>query len=215
VTTSNTAPRGRPRDSRINETILAATVRLIGEHGYHGVSLEAIAAEAGVTRPTIYRRWATKALLAGEALNSARPALAVPADQGSLRGDLLAMILDDHRMVQSESGVVLGIAFTARHDPELGAALGRRLDHEYRARFDTLVDRAIARGELVERPDTVSVCLSLDSLILGTLLRRQEPPDVEVLTGFVDTLLLPALHAARHRDPVPRHDLDLDSGDVT
>ena len=73
-----------------------------------------------------------------------RAALVAPQDQGSLRGGLLAMIVDDHRIMQGEGGVVLGIAFTARHDAELGAALGRRLDHESRARFEVLVDRAVA-----------------------------------------------------------------------
>ena len=70
---------------------------LIGEVGYDRATVEAIAHRAGVSKPTIYRRWpGGKEEIVVEALRAKRAAGAVLPDTGSLRGDLLAM-LDDGR----------------------------------------------------------------------------------------------------------------------
>ena len=89
-----TVPRsrgpGRPRDARHDQAILAATLRILQEKGYGGLTIEGVAARAGVGRPTIYRRWPSKpALVVAALVQSAR--LAVPVlDTGSLRRDLIA-----------------------------------------------------------------------------------------------------------------------------
>lgn len=54
-------PRGRPRNPDSDQLIIAATLRLLAEHGYDRCSIEAVADEAGVTRATVYRRYPTKA----------------------------------------------------------------------------------------------------------------------------------------------------------
>ena len=78
---------GRPRDPEVDRAILSATLRLLGEQGYAGMSVDAVAAAAGVGKTTIYRRFATKADLATAAVASmidehARPP-AVPGDMRS------------------------------------------------------------------------------------------------------------------------------------
>ena len=59
------APRapGRPRDARADSAILDATLRLVGSVGLGGLSMDAVAATAGVSKATIYRRWASKEAL--------------------------------------------------------------------------------------------------------------------------------------------------------
>ena len=61
-----------------DEAILAATLAILQERGYQALTIEGVAAAAGVGRPTIYRRWPSKPALAVAALvHSSR--LAVPA----------------------------------------------------------------------------------------------------------------------------------------
>lgn len=59
---------GRPRDPGLDATILEATCRLLTRRGYSQVTIADIAAEAKVTRPTIYRRWSGKLQLVSDAL---------------------------------------------------------------------------------------------------------------------------------------------------
>ena len=52
---------GRPRDVRNDTRILEATSAILFEKGYAGLTIDGVAAAAGVSRPTIYRRWPSKA----------------------------------------------------------------------------------------------------------------------------------------------------------
>src|SRR4051794_14879902 len=57
---------GRPRDPRVEDAVRVATLELLVEEGYQATSIQAIARRAGVSAPTIYRRWANKAELIEE-----------------------------------------------------------------------------------------------------------------------------------------------------
>jgi AcrR family transcriptional regulator len=104
ATTTTTAPtgtsaqqpahptRGRPRDPSRGEAILKATIELLAEVGYEGTSIDAVAARAGVSKPTIYRRWPDgKEQLVSAAVASCKEDAPVP-DTGTLRGDLVALL---------------------------------------------------------------------------------------------------------------------------
>jgi AcrR family transcriptional regulator len=54
---------GRPRDPQVDAAIRAATLELLVEQGYHATSIQAIGRRAGVSAPSIYRRWSSKAEL--------------------------------------------------------------------------------------------------------------------------------------------------------
>src|SRR5438270_13397384 len=54
---------GRPRDPRVDEAVRAATLELLVEDGYQATTIQAVARRAGVSAPTIYRRWSNKAEL--------------------------------------------------------------------------------------------------------------------------------------------------------
>ena len=64
------AARGRPRSARIHDAVLTTTLRHLAERDYAGMSVNAIAAELGVSKRTIYLRWATKVDLATAAVTS-------------------------------------------------------------------------------------------------------------------------------------------------
>src|SRR6266508_3030865 len=67
--TGHAAP-GRPRDPSIEGRVLEIALRHLAEHGYEGLSLAAVAEEAGTTRSALYRRWPGKAELATGAIAS-------------------------------------------------------------------------------------------------------------------------------------------------
>ena len=82
---------GRPRDASRDEAILTATVALLRRRGYPGLTIEGVASEAGVGRPTIYRRWASREALVLDAAATLVPQPDVP-DTGSVRDDLIALM---------------------------------------------------------------------------------------------------------------------------
>ena len=81
----------RPRDSRIDDGLLEAWRALAGEQPYDEITMESIAARAGVGKPALYRRFPNKAQLAFVATvsDSAPPEV---ADRGDLRGELLECV---------------------------------------------------------------------------------------------------------------------------
>lgn len=62
--------RGRPRDAGLDAVILAAALELFIAHGITGMSMEQVAKRAGVGKPTVYRRWATKEQLVADAIEA-------------------------------------------------------------------------------------------------------------------------------------------------
>ena len=119
-TPPESARRGRPRSRGYDEAILDATLRLLGELGYARMSMDAIAAEAGVSKPTIYARYRGKADLATAALRHLRETGA-PAATGDLRADLVAQLRQLRENVERLSlSSLVGTCLTEQvHNPEL------------------------------------------------------------------------------------------------
>src|SRR5947207_13623068 len=97
----NHAPRnGRPRSAHIDDAVLKTTLRHLAERGYAGMSINAIAAELGISKPTIYLRWPSKVDLAAAAVTSLH--VDQPEDPtGDLRADLIAHVRRVHRVLQT------------------------------------------------------------------------------------------------------------------
>ncbi|MFI7661669.1 TetR/AcrR family transcriptional regulator [Micromonospora parva] len=94
MTSTADAPRspGRPRSIRADEAIIEATLDLLAEGStIEALSIEAIAARAGVGKATIYRRWAGKDALLLDALRRLKGVLAQPAGH-SVRDDLVLLV---------------------------------------------------------------------------------------------------------------------------
>src|ERR1700691_1881023 len=90
---SGAAPgRGRPRSEAADRAILRAATELLAERGLAGMSMEEVAARAGVGKATIYRRWRSRGALALDAFMAEFQALQPLPDTGTLRGDLLAAL---------------------------------------------------------------------------------------------------------------------------
>lgn len=119
---------GRPRDSRIDAAIVAATRELILETGYPRLSLSAIAARANTTTAAIYRRWSGKAQLVHEAVLFAEsvPAIDHPGD---MRDEIRALV-ETIRVIFDRPEVRMalpGLIADTVADPELHAMMIGRL----------------------------------------------------------------------------------------
>ena len=185
------APRGRPRSQEADRAILTAARDLLAERGLAAMSIEEVAARAGVGKATIYRRWPSKGLLALDAfVASFREEQPLP-DTGSLRDDLLAALHAWVRAVtQTAMGPMLtGLIAEAQHDPELRGAWRDRVLEPLRTQHRIMLDRAIARGEITASVDQ-DVVLDLffgaaeHRLLLGHL-----PITGEFIAEVVDTIL--------------------------
>jgi AcrR family transcriptional regulator len=144
--------RGRPRSPEIDRRVLDAALSLMAREGYARMSIDAVAAEAGVTRPTVYLRHAGKAELATAALAAYRE-LDRPRDSGDTRADLIARLRHFRRGVERPNGMaMLGTVLAEEpHTPELLELWRERLVEPRRDELRAVLERARERGEL--RPD--------------------------------------------------------------
>ena len=136
------------RSARVVHDVLEATVDALATAGYSALSFEHVAARAGVSRTTIYRRWPTKQDLVRAALLRFADACPKISDTGSLRGDLqanLRAILDPEHAAR-QAGLLRAL-MADFDDPEL-VALSRLVRERMRQPAVAAVERAIARGEL-------------------------------------------------------------------
>ncbi|WP_091104093.1 TetR/AcrR family transcriptional regulator [Nonomuraea pusilla] len=165
-----------PRKQR---EIFDATLRLVAERGYDGLTVEGVAERSGVNKTTIYRWWPSKAALLGAALVESDLLAFTPPDTGSLRGDLVALA-DQLRVLLTEPPsadiAVAALAAAVRH-PELD---GRRFFADRFAREREIFERARRRGEL---PPSADPMLLLD-LLAGAFWMRAVLRGLPVPEGF-------------------------------
>ncbi|KQV07639.1 hypothetical protein ASC63_10450 [Leifsonia sp. Root112D2] len=139
------------------------------ESGYSGVTFEAVAKRAGVTRPTIYRRWSSKSHLLSAALHAVAPRDPVP-DTGSGLDDVL-MLVSRLQLTLVDTGL-LGVVLELMAGSAEPGAMNEPLRRDYLlVRFQTfadICDRAVARGELAPGADPSL----LRDLVLGPLAYR-------------------------------------------
>jgi AcrR family transcriptional regulator len=148
--------RGRPRSVAIDEAVLAAARRQLSEGGYAGLSFAAVAEEAGTTRPAVYRRWATKAALAEEAMAS-YPTGEAPVPAEDPFADLVAELTDFRRGVSIPGRLSLvGTMLQATTAVDAAARYRARVIAPRRARLRAILERAAAAG-LIDRDADLEV----------------------------------------------------------
>jgi AcrR family transcriptional regulator len=121
------APNALRRSQKSHRAILDAALDLCAEQGYGNVTVEAIAARAGVSKKTIYRWWPTKGAVVLEALHeSGADAMALP-DTGDIVADLQAQLeILNEFMTGTRGGAYTGLIAESQHDERLAHALADR-----------------------------------------------------------------------------------------
>ncbi len=138
----------RPLDPGIDEAIATATLTLLTERGFARVSMEAVAATAGVGKPAIYRRFRDKAELVATVIAGQLPALD-PPDLGDTHAELWQAV-DQGFPADGAAYVGLIGGLIAEHErhPELIDAFRRSVLHPRRASVRALIERGQERGDL-------------------------------------------------------------------
>jgi AcrR family transcriptional regulator len=148
---SDTATRrpGRPRSAAADASIVRATLELLLEEGYRGLTMEQVRARAGVGKATLYRRFGSKQDLVAAAIQHLNQPLALP-DTGSVRDDILAVA----RSVLAGAERVEFAIFAPRllaesaGDREMHAIFYEHLVAPRRAIMGEVLRRGVGRGEL-------------------------------------------------------------------
>ena len=143
---------GRPRSAQAHKAIIDATLELLAEEGYQGLSIEAVAARAGVGKTTIYRRWSSKEELVMEAIRQVQ--IDVPVmDTGNFRNDLVALLKTVYQGFMAHPYPFLGklvLKFIDEYqaNPEIFQGALTQLIFPRFQRFFHMVEQAQAREEI-------------------------------------------------------------------
>ena len=177
---------GRPRSEQSRQAILRSTLKFLRQPGgFPDLSIEAVAADANVSKATVYRWWPTKAALVADAFSaSSEQELQFP-DTGSLRSDMTLQMRRLIRVFRSPRGkVVAALLAGGQSDPELIKAFRERFLWPRRKQAYETLQRGIDRGEL---PADADLDLLLDSLY-GPIYMRFLIRHHELTEDFADQL---------------------------
>ena len=187
---------GRPRSEQSRQAILRSTLKILRQPGgFPDLSIEAVAADAGVSKATVYRWWPTKAALVADAFSaSSEQELQFP-DTGALRTDMSLQMRRLIRVFRSPRGkVVAALLAGGQSDPELIRAFRERFLWPRRKQAYKTLQRGIERGELAQGAD---LDLLLDSLY-GPIYMRFLIRHSELTEDFADQLCGIVLRGCGH-----------------
>lgn len=174
--------RTRPggRTARTRQAVREATLAEIAGLGYGGLTVESVAARAGVHRATVYRRWRNAAGLAADALDLASDEPWPVPDTGDIRADLrqLTSLVVAHFGDPQAGAVSRALVSAAVQDEATGRALHGFLTGRHR-RAASVVVRAVERGELPEGTDGEETVRAAVAPLYYRLFISGEPVDEE------------------------------------
>lgn len=170
---------------------MGATRRLLARDGYDQVTIDAIAREAGVSRPTVYRRWPSKAHVVFDAAFGQPPNAALVENSQNFEADLLVFVRGVLRFWREPvvEAAALGILAERHRDRELHIRTQQLLDERMLTEFGALVRSGVDQG--LVRPD-VDVDM-LYQVLVGTAFyaaQVQQHEDVDVLAERLCALVI-------------------------
>lgn len=183
------SPPWSPREAEL----LAVTLRLLQQHGYDRLTLDAVAATARASKATVYRRWPSKAELVLAALSEGIRQVAVPPDTGTLRGDLLRVGELVSQEAGQHAGTIRAVLVEVSRNPALNDVLQHQFIDQRKALIHHILQAAVDRGEI----DQSAINDELWDLLPGYLIFRSivqdRPPTPQTVQTLVDDVILPSL----------------------
>jgi len=185
---------GRPRSARADEAIIEATLDLLASGTpVEALSIEAVAARAGVGKATIYRRWANKEQLIVDAVASIKgePAAIVGV---SVRDDLIALLRPIGQMRKNRFGMIMPCLLgELRRNPELARSYSK-LTEPRRELLREVIRRGISTGELRADLDVevAATMLTAPLIMQGMIAGNPALEGVDLPAKMVDLLLAQA-----------------------
>lgn len=172
--------------------LLAVTFRLLRQHGYDGLTVDEIAAEAHASKATVYRSWPTKAELVLAAFTEGIEQDADPPDTGTLRGDLVAMgdMVCSH--AREHATTMRAVLSELSRIPALHTAMQRFLGGR-RSMFWDVLQRAAERGEITQAATTAELWDLLPGYLVYRAVVEDRPATRKTVRTLVDDVILPGL----------------------
>jgi AcrR family transcriptional regulator len=182
-----------PREAEL----LEVTLRLLQEHGYDGLTVDAVAMTARASKATVYRRWPSKAELVLAAFIEGIRQVAVPPDTGTLRGDLLRV----GQLVCEQAGRHASTMRAVLFEMSRNSALNDVMQHQFldqrKALIQHILRQAVERGEI----EAAAISNELWDLLPGYLVFRSilanRPPTERTVQALVDDVIIPSLTRPR------------------
>ena len=190
ATPAPTPPRGRPRSSAADAAILDATRALLAEAGWSSLTIEGVAARAGVAKTTVYRRFSSRTDLAVAAVAQLVEAAMVPIDpdcspEDQIRRSILATA--DVYRIPAARAAYLAVLAEAGRDAELRTAVDTQVLGPARAMIVERLAMGVERGEIDPDRAENQADLLFD-VLAGTLLHRMLVRGEDIDDTFVEAL---------------------------
>ncbi|MEW1841311.1 TetR/AcrR family transcriptional regulator [Nonomuraea angiospora] len=175
---SRSAGTVRPggRTARVRAAVMEATQDELVEHGFHGLTMDQVAARAGVGKTTVYRRWGSRAGLVTDLMTELANQSTPHADTGGVEADLRANALsvlgaiNDGRLGATFQAVIAAATSDEQAAGALRAFYLRRI-----AEWANVVDLAVKRGELPAGTDGAEVIRAISAPLYYRLVVTREP----------------------------------------
>lgn len=188
----STPRRGRPRDPAVDAAILGAAVDLLAEVGFAQLTMEQVAARAGVGKASLYLRWPNKIALVAEAIQQRSAVVPDMPSTGSLREDMRTFLQALLRGKPAAQRALAAVTGEVANHPELRQAWRRSVEETLLARLRVIVERAVERGELPATSDAELLALLPLRLLQHWRLNHEQGPDDAVVERIVAQFYPPA-----------------------
>ncbi|QIS08751.1 TetR/AcrR family transcriptional regulator [Nocardia arthritidis] len=171
-------PRPRPggRTARIRAQVLDAVSAELTEHGYDALTIDGVAARAGVHRATVYRRWRDVGGLITDVFAAASDLDWHPRDTGSLCGDLAALNQEIQDSLTEKSSIATALIAVSFRSEEAARALRRLWEDRY-TQCEIVVERAVERGEIPADTDARALLIAATAPLYHRLVLLRDPAD--------------------------------------
>ena len=186
------ARHGRSRDPAVDKAILTAAMDLLAESGYARLTMEQVAARARVGKASLYLRWPNKVSLVAEAIQHHSAVVPDVPNTGSLREDMHAFLQALLRSKTAAQRAVAAVTGEIASNPELAKAWRQGVAGTLFASTRTIVERAIARGELPAASDVDLLTMLPVTLLQNWRQTYEYSPDDAVVERIVTQFFTPA-----------------------
>jgi AcrR family transcriptional regulator len=178
-----------PREAEL----LAVTLRLLQEHGYDGLTVDAVASAARASKATVYRRWPSKAELVLAAFIEGVRQVAVPPNTGTLRGDLLTVGEICCEQTHQHASTLRAVLVEASRHPALNDALQHQFIDQRKASIQHILRQAVERGEIAHAAITDELWDLLPGYLVFRAISTDRPPSRRTVRLLVDDFIIPGL----------------------
>ena len=178
-----------PREAEL----LAVTLRLLQEHGYDRLTVDAVASAARASKATVYRRWPSKAELVLAAFIDGICQVAVPPNTGTLRSDLLHLGETICEQGRQQASTIRAVLVEVSRHPALSDAMQHQFIDQRKALIRHVLQQAVDRGEIAEAAITDELWDLLPGYLIFRSIIPGRPPTRRTVQVLVDKVIIPAL----------------------